>query len=146
MDERRIEGSVTTMERPYRAPFPWEVRETRGGSDAPTAHVRAVEFIAKPGKNSDLRRAIASSVVPFLEQQPGFKNSFILTPHGEPRLVLVVSFWESELDSRETTWESAPEIQRIVLSLLDSFSRVRTYQAIFPEVFETKPQQDLQLC
>lgn len=146
MGDRRIEGSVTTMERLYRAPFPWEAQEPRGAFDMATAHVRAVEFIAKPGKNAELRKVIASSVLPFLAQQPGFKNSFILTPHREPRLVLVFSFWESELDSRETTWESAPEIQRTVLPLLDSFSRIRTYQAMFPEVSETKTQPDLQLC
>lgn len=146
MGDRTMEGNATAMERLYRAPFPWEVQETRGSFDVTTAHVRAVEFIAKPGKNAELRNAIASSVLPFLAEQPGFKNSFILTPHREPRLVLVLSFWESELDSRETTWESAPGIQRTVLPLLDSFSRVRTYEAMFPEVAETKTEQDLQLC
>jgi hypothetical protein len=50
------------------------------------------------------------------------------------------------LDSRETPWESSPEIQRTVLPLLDSFSRVRTYQAMFAEASETKTQQDLQPC
>jgi len=138
MGERRFSESVTTMERLYRAPFPWESQEAKGAFDMTTAHARVVEFIAKPGKNFDLRKCIAASVLPFLGQQPGFKNSFVLTPHREPRLVLVFSFWESELDSRETQWESAAEIQRAVLPLVDSFSRVRTYQAAFPDSTETK--------
>ncbi len=83
----------------------------------------------------------------FLERQPGFKGSFVLTPHREPRLVLVFSFWETEMDSRENQWECANEIQRAVAPLVDSFSRVRTYQATFPEVPETTTQPvDLQPC
>lgn len=141
MDERRIEAKVTTMEELFRAPFPWESRDRRGAFDMTTAHARVVEFIAKPGKNLDLRKSIGTSVLPFLEQQPGFKNSFVLTPHREPRLVLVFSFWEQEIDSRENQWESAAEIQRTVMPLVDSFSRVRTYEAMFPEApeMETKP-------
>jgi hypothetical protein len=140
MGERRTEGNITKMEQLFRTPFPWEAREAKGPLDMTTAHARVVEFIAKPGKNFDLRKCITASVLPFLEQQPGFKNSFVLTPHREPRLVLVFSIWERELDSRENQWESAPEIQRAVLPLLDSFSRVRTYQASFPEVSETKAE------
>lgn len=144
MGERRLEGNITTMERLYRAPFPWEVQESRGTFDMTfemkTAHARVVEFIAKPGKNFDLRKCITVSVLPFLEQQPGFKNSFVLTPHREPRLVLVFSFWEKELDARENQWESSPEIQRAVLPLVDNFSRVRTYHATFPDISETKAE------
>jgi hypothetical protein len=149
MGERRIEGKVTTMERFYRAPFPWELRETKNtlemACDMTTAHARVVEFIAKPGKNFDLRKRIMESVLPFLEQQPGFKNAFVLTPHREPRLVLVFSFWEKELDSRENQWECAAEIQRAVLPLVDNFSRVRTYQAMFPDALETKAEPAVQL-
>lgn len=144
MGERRFSENVTTMERMYRAAFPWEVEETRGAFDMTfemtTAHARVVEFIAKPSRNLDLRNSIARDVLPFLEEQPGFKNSFVLTPHREPRLVLVFSFWDKELDSRENQWESAPEIQRAILPLVESFSRARTYQAMFPEAPETKPE------
>src|SRR5215469_2057303 len=109
MGERRLSERVTTMERLYRAPFPWEIQEAQGefdmSFDMTTAHVRVVEFIAKPGRNFDLRKCIARDVLPFLALQPGFKNSLMLTPHREPRLVLVFSFWEKELDSRENQWE-----------------------------------------
>lgn len=144
MGERRFSENATTMERRYRAPFPWEVQEARGAFDmsfeVATAHARVVEFIAKPGRNLDLRKRIARDVLPFLAQQPGFKNSFVLTPHREPRLVLVFSFWDKELDSRENQWESAPEVQRAILPLVDSFSRVRTYEAMFPKAPETQPE------
>lgn len=137
------------MEQLFRAPFPWESRETKSTldmtCDMTTAHARVVEFIAKPGKNFDLRKRITESVLPFLEKQPGFKSSFVLTPHREPRLVLVFSFWEKELDSRENQWECAAEIQRAVLPLVDNFSRVRTYQAMFPEAPETKTEAAVQL-
>jgi heme-degrading monooxygenase HmoA len=113
----------------------------------PILNARAVEFIAKPGKNADLRNCIGTSVLNFLERQPGFKGSFVLTPHREPRLVLVFSFWETEMDSRENQWECANEIQRAVAPLVDSFSRVRTYQATFPETPETTTQPvELQPC
>lgn len=151
MGERRSSENVTTMERLYRAPFPWEVQESRGVFDMSfnmaAAHVRVVELISKPGKNFELRKCIAANVLPFLEQQPGFKNSFVLTPHGEPRLVVVFSFWDKELDSRENQWESAPEIQRAILPLVDSFSRVRTYEAMFPGASETQPEPvEVQPC
>jgi hypothetical protein len=143
MGERRIEGNITTMEQLFRTPFPWESPQGEGAMDISTAHARVVEFIAKPGENLELQKCITSSVLPFLEKQSGFKRSFVLTPHREPRLVLVFSFWEEELDARENQWESAPEIHRAVLPLVDSFSRVRTYQAMFPEVCQTKAEPAL---
>jgi hypothetical protein len=147
MDQHRSQASFTSLAQMFRAPFPWETQPGGGDLDMTSVHARAVEFIAKPGKNLELRNCIEASVLPFLETQPGFKGAFVLTPHREPRLVLVFSFWEHELDSRETQWESATEIQRAVSPLVDSFSRVRTYQALFPEVPETKsPSADLQPC
>lgn len=145
-----IDGDVATFEDLLRGISPWRAgtkSEGTGGFEMPILNARAVEFIAKPGKNADLRNRIGMSVLNFLERQLGFKGSFVLTPHREPRLVLVFSFWETEIDSRENQWECANEIQRAVAPLVDSFSRVRTYQATFPEVPETTTQPvDLQPC
>jgi len=147
MNQRSFGGTVTSIEHLFRAPFPWESQEPGGVLEMTTVHARVVEFIAKPGKNVELRGCIEDSVLPFLETHHGFKGSFVLTPHREPRLVLVFSLWEKELDSRENQWESATEIERAVLPLVDNFSRVRTYRAVYPEVPKTKqPSADLQFC
>jgi hypothetical protein len=150
MHHEPINGDVATFEDLLRSVCPWRAgakSEGTGGFDMPILNARAVEFIAKPGKNADLRNCIGTSVLNFLERQPGFKGSFVLTPHREPRLVLVFSFWETEMDSRENQWECANEIQHAVAPLVDSFSRVRTYQATFPETPETTTQPvELQPC
>lgn len=149
MGHQPINGDVDTIEDLFHAASSWgmgNITENRG-LEMPILNARAVEFIAKPGKNSDLRKCIGTSVLKFLEKRPGFKGSFVLTPHREPRLVLVFSFWETEMDSRENQWECANEVHRAVAPLVDSFSRVRTYQATFPEVHDTTAESvDLQLC
>jgi heme-degrading monooxygenase HmoA len=150
MSENRMGRNAATIEEILRGVSPWGAESSTDGAagfDMPILNARAVEFIAKPGKNSELCKCIGTSVLKFLERQPGFKGSFVLTPHREPRLVLIFSFWETEMDSRENHWECATEVRRAVSPLVDSFSRVRTYEATFPEVPETTTQPvELQPC
>jgi heme-degrading monooxygenase HmoA len=91
--------------------------DSRSHFHMPILNARAVEYIAKPGRTSELRKCIGTSVLHFLEAQTGFKGAFVLTPHKEPRLVLVFSFWEKEMDCRENQWECASEIQRVVAAV-----------------------------
>ncbi|HUJ30963.1 MAG TPA: antibiotic biosynthesis monooxygenase [Candidatus Acidoferrum sp.] len=150
MGQERIESKKLGSEVPVFLAASWETKADAGSHNhfnMQTLNARAVEFIAKPGRTSDLRNCIAGSVLRFLESQPGFLGAAVLTPHKEPRLVLVFSFWRTEMDCRENQWECANEIQRAVLPLVDTFSRVRTYEATFPESLETRTRPaDLQFC
>jgi heme-degrading monooxygenase HmoA len=90
---------------------------------------RAVEFIAKAGMSSQLRDCFDGPVLKFLEGLMGFRGTLVLTPHQEPRRILVLSFWKTERHCRETEWELADQVQEEVGPLIDTFSRVRTYKA-----------------
>ena len=115
--------------------------------DMQTLNARAVEFIVKPGKTPDLYRCLSTSVLRFLKRQPGFVGASILTPHKEPRLILVFSYWKTETHSRQNQWENAHEVQKAVSPLVDALTRVRTYEASFSESLETVAEPaDLQPC
>jgi heme-degrading monooxygenase HmoA len=75
---------------------------------------RAVEFIAKAGMSSQLRDCFDGPVLKFLEGLMGFRGTLVLTPHQEPRRILVLSFWKTERHCRETEWELADQVQEQV--------------------------------
>lgn len=80
--------------------------EARSYVDREMLHVRAVEFVAKAGLSSQLRDSIDRPVLKFLARQTGFGGAMVLTPHKEPRRILVFSFWRTERGCRENEWDS----------------------------------------
>jgi hypothetical protein len=113
----------------------------------PMLNARAVEFIAKPDRARDLQDCIRGPVMEFLNRQPGFSGAIVLASHKEPRLVLVLSLWETEKQAVNNRWECANIIPELVESLIDVCRRVETYEAILPQSPEEAMQAtDIRLC
>lgn len=119
-----------------------EERDARSQVDREVLHVRAVEFIAKAGLSSQLRDSIDRPVLKFLARQTGFEGAMVLTPHKEPRRILVLSFWRTERGCRENEWELAKEVRRHVEPLIDAVSRVQTYSADLSQPLVTGQSTD----
>src|SRR5882762_11317605 len=60
-------------------------------------NARVVEFIAKPEKTDELRGLLCQAVTPLLRGRTGFVRSIVLTTHEEPRRVVMMTFWSTEL-------------------------------------------------
>jgi heme-degrading monooxygenase HmoA len=108
--------------------------EANGNSGFRTLNVRAVEFIAKPGKIRDLRDGIRERVVEHLRLLDGFSGAVVLASHKEPRLILVLTFWKSEKEASGNRWEKSPAVRKMLSSLIDVCSRVQTYEAAVPKL------------
>jgi hypothetical protein len=112
-----------------------------------TLNARGVEFIAKPGRINDLRHNIRHQVMDHLELGNGFSGALVLSSHKEPRLVLVITFWKTELQARNNCWEHAPAIRKLVGPLIDVCSKVQTYEAALPASREAETRErDTQAC
>lgn len=103
-----------------------------GNAGFQTLNARGVEFIAKPGRIQDLRICIRDKVTDYLRVAPGFSSAVVLTSHKEPRLVLVLTFWQTEMQARTNCWEHAPVVRKLVQPLIDVCSKVQTYEAAVP--------------
>lgn len=130
--DSQAEADRTPADKALR-PGPLSEAVEEGGArsyvDREMLHVRAVEFVAKAGQSSQLQDSIDRPVLKFLARQTGFAGAMVLTPHKEPRRILVLSFWRTERGCRENEWELAKEVRRHVEPLIDAVSRVQTYRA-----------------
>jgi heme-degrading monooxygenase HmoA len=106
-------------------------------TEAANLNARAVEFIAKAGREQHLRNCMRREVAEFLKQQTGFAGIFVLTSHKEPRLIRVLSLWETEPQATENRWEDSPAVRKLVAGLIDVRVKVHTYEAELPESAET---------
>jgi len=95
----------------------------------PSLSARVVEFIAKPGKVQQLDDCLRGQIMDFLAQHKGFSGAIILNSHQERRLILVVSFWNTERRATETCWERSRVVRQSAGCLIDACSSVRTYEA-----------------
>lgn len=103
------------------------------GAEPCMLNARAVEFIAKPGRIHHLRNCIRQEVADLLQKQIGFIALLVLTSHKEPRLIQVLSFWDTAGQSTENRWEELPAVRRIVSPLIDVRGKVHSYEAALPE-------------
>src|SRR5271155_1412825 len=70
-------------------------------TEAANLNARAVEFIAKPGREQHLRNCMRREVAELLKRKTGFAGIFVLTSHKEPRLIRVLSLWDTESQATE---------------------------------------------
>jgi heme-degrading monooxygenase HmoA len=124
-------GSFQPAERPMTAPF----------EDVVAAKVtaRAVEFIAKPGKTDELRGFLCQAVTPILRDRIGFIRTMVLTTHGAPRRVMMITFWKTERRVRNL-WEESPVVHEKLSALIDTAPRTSTYQVDLTETPEAPSQ------
>jgi heme-degrading monooxygenase HmoA len=109
-------------------------------TEAANLNARAVEFIAKAGREQHLRNCMRREVAELLKRKTGFAGIFVLTSHKEPRLIRVLSLWDTESQATENHWEDSPAVRKLVASLIDVRVKVHTYEAELPEPAETSPR------
>jgi heme-degrading monooxygenase HmoA len=124
--------------------------ESKQNSEAANLNARAVEFVAKPGREQHLRNCMRREVAEILKRQPGFASIFVLTSHKEPRLIRVLSLWDTEPQATENHWEDSPAVRKLVAALVDVRVKVHTYEAELPESSETTARtsglSDARMC
>lgn len=103
------------------------------GAVGTNANARVVEFIAKPNKTDELRGLLRQSVRSFVGDQTGLIGLVILTFSEEPRRVLVMTFWRTEELAGRGSWDETPMVRELLSPLIDSWSRIRTYNVDLPE-------------
>jgi hypothetical protein len=103
------------------------------GAESDVLNARCVEFIAKPGRVQHLRNCMRREVAGILERQSGFAGILVLNSRKEPRLIQVLSFWNSAKQATENRWEDAPDVRRHISSLIDVCAKVHCYEASAPE-------------
>ena len=85
-----------------------------------------------------------------LERQTGFAGIFVLTSHKEPRLIRVLSLWDTAPQATENHWEDSAAVRKLVAALIDVRVKVHTYEAELPESAETTPRtrelSDARMC
>jgi hypothetical protein len=130
----RIQLEMVTIEEVIANSDGWRL-DLRSSSDAGfhRLNARGVEFIAKPGRMQDLRNCIRAKVMDYLKLAHGFSSAVVLTSHKEPRLVLVLTFWQTEMQAKNNCWEHAPVVRKLVQPLIDVCSKVQTYEAAVPQ-------------
>jgi heme-degrading monooxygenase HmoA len=119
-------------------------------TEAVNLNARAVEFVAKPGREQHLRNCMRREVAALLGRQAGFAGIFVLTSHKEPRLIRVLSLWDTAPQATENHWEDSPAVRKLVAALIDVRVKVHTYEAELPESAETTPRatdlSDVRMC
>ena len=108
--------------------------------EAGKLNARAVEFVAKPGREQHLRNCMRREVAEILERQPSFAGVFVLTSHKEQRLIRVLSLWHTAPQATENHWEDSPSVRKLVAALIDVRVKVHTYEAERSDAAETAPR------
>ena len=100
-----------------------------GNQEFSKMNARTVEFIAKAGKEEELRKRFSVGVLELLKRKDGFAGLFILSSHKEPRRLLVITFWKTADEATQNQWEETAAVRRQVSSLIDVCTKVYTYEA-----------------
>jgi heme-degrading monooxygenase HmoA len=138
-----VQSEMVTIEEVISNATPgWRLKlEPIGHNEFQTLNARGVEFIAKPGKIQELRNCIRGNVMDYLRLTHGFSSAMVLSSHKEPRLVLVLTFWNTEMQAANNCWENAPTVRKVVQPLIDVCSKVQTYEATVPKSSELQLQE-----
>src|SRR6266436_6019900 len=99
----------TARQTPLGSLQPSELSMTVPSEDTAAAklNARVVEFIAKPEKTDELRGLLCQAVTPLLQDRTGFIRAMVLTKHGEPRSVVMITFWSTEEGTVRDPWEES---------------------------------------
>lgn len=95
------------------------------------SNVRSVGFIARPDAVEQLRRCIESRIMKLLREVPGFCGAIVLHSHKESRSLTVLSFWKTEMQAVQTTWEQLSAVCDLIYPLIDACTKVQTFHGAF---------------
>lgn len=112
----------------------WKPRlESQSHSGFRLLNARAVEFIAKSGKIRQLQCCIREGIMRGLEDCAEFSSAMLLSSHKEPRLVVVLTFWNSKEAALNNRWEETAAVRQMVFPMIDKCCNVHSYEASLPE-------------
>jgi heme-degrading monooxygenase HmoA len=100
---------------------------------------RMVNLIVKPGRLQDLCRAIDEVASIIVKQQSGFVDHWTMISEEEPRLVSIISLWETREDAQRYEREAFPKVREILLPIIETPPVVRTFDCI--SVRESAPSR-----
>jgi hypothetical protein len=86
-----------------------------------------------------LRCFLRVTVAPLLRDRAGFLRSIVLTTHGAPRRVVMITFWNTERRTPDL-WEDNPVVREGLSPLIDAASRTSTYQVDVTEITDAPSQ------
>lgn len=104
-------------------------------------NVRSVGFIAKPEKTHELQTCISESVNNLLRQVPGFLGAIVLHSKHEERNLLVLTFWETEMQAANNHWEEFQAVRKVLSPIVDVCTKVQTFRATVPPICATTNSQ-----
>lgn len=93
-------------------------------------YARLISLVTLPGNRQSLCKAIEYDISPLIEKQPGFVAHVTLISELEPRLVSVVSLWQTKSDidcCRSTVF---PVVLRCLQPLLAMEPAVTEFQCL----------------
>lgn len=117
--------------------IPWRIEEPFAPmvfgtcADQFTSNIRSVGFIARPDTVRQLTNCIEGRVMKLLQEAPGFSGAMVLHSHRESRSVTVLSFWTTETQAIQTSWEQFSAVCDLIYPLVDACTKVQTFQGAF---------------
>lgn len=91
---------------------------------------RFVSLTLKPNAGQDFTNAFASTVLPILRAQPGFRDELLFVTPGGPEMV-AVSLWDSQADADKYSRSAYPDILNALANFIDGTPKVETYLVPF---------------
>jgi len=104
-----------------------------------TENVRSVGFISKPGQIQELKTCLEGPLIDLLQEVPGFAGAIVLCAQKESRNLLVLTFWETEDQAANNSWEEFSVVRALLSPLVDVCTKVQTFQAVLPQPAERCP-------
>ncbi len=93
--------------------------------------VRLVEFITQPGAAGAFCHCFETEILPALRRRAGFCNATCLVLHPEPRIVVVLMFWQSRPKAEEYFQQVFPKLVPTLLPHVDGIS-MRDFDVAIP--------------
>lgn len=75
---------------------------------------RFLEMTTKPGKKTELIRAIENEVIPIFQTYKGFFDVIHLEVETDPTKIYGITLWRDRTDLERYTKESFPKVQNIL--------------------------------
>jgi hypothetical protein len=119
------------------AEIPWTIEEPIAAmafnqcAGQPASNIRSVGFIARPDAVNELTICIERQVMNLLREAPGFGGAIVLRSPRESRSVTVLSFWKTEMQAIQTSWEQFSGVCDLIYPLIDACTKVQTYHGAF---------------
>ena len=91
-------------------------------------HARMISLITTPGKREAVCRVIEKDIFPLVNAQPGFVEHMTLISEQEPRLVTVVSLWQTKFAEEHSRKDVFPTVLEYLNPLLAAQPAVSSFQ------------------